>query len=147
MLVNSLQFLGTNSVVLGIVSICSVVGFILTIIVTVRTAHISKIMRYNDITSAYNKQRQAFQRTFDGYRASIMQDGNKTDSLLKDILKKAEEYDSQFHDIFSIKEKITLWRFKNILKRDAGKVNFNVVCNFLATLSGRLSKKGDKKNG
>ena len=147
MLVNSLQFLGTNSVVLGIVSICSVVGFILTIIVTVRTAHISKIMRYNDITSAYNKQRQAFQRTFDGHRESIMQDGNKTDRLLKDILKNVEEYNSQFHDIMSLTEKITLWRFKNILKKDAEKVNFNVVCNFLAMLSGRLSKKGDKKNG
>ena len=147
MLVNSLQFLGTNSVVLGIVSICGIVGFILTIIVTVRTSHISKIMRYNDITSAYNKQRRAFKSTFDGHRESIMQDGDKTDRLLKNILKTVEEYDSQFHDIMSLTEKITLWRFKSILKKDAEKVNFNVVCNFLATLSGRLSKKGDKKNG
>lgn len=146
MVLSWLQFLGTNPVTLGIASLCGILGFVLTIVVTIRTSNISKLLKYNDTVAEYNRKKQGFQRAFDGHRTSILEDENKTNRLLKDILKNVEEYDSQFHNLLPIKERITLWHFKRILKKPAEEANFNQICNYLATLSGRLSKKEDKKN-
>ena len=119
----------------------------MTLIVTIKTNKIAKILKYNQVTEAYNKERTAFQKAFEGHRSSIVEDDIKTDKILKDILKQVEAYRIKFNDIFSLKERITLSLFIRILKKPAKDVDFNSVCNYLATLSGRLSKKEDKKNG
>lgn len=56
-------FLATNEVFLGTSSLCGLVGFALTIAVTAKTSRISKLLKYNDITSRYNKERLGFQKT------------------------------------------------------------------------------------
>ena len=147
MILRFLQFMGTNSVILGIASISGIAGFCITIIVALRTVRINKILQFNEVASAYNKTRRAFQKTFDGHRTSILEDNNRTDVLLKDILKQVESYDAQFHELLSLKERIVLWRFKRILRKRYDKVSFIAVCNHLAELSGRLSKHEEKKNG
>ena len=147
MIVSFLRFAGTNPVVLGVASVCGIAGFILTIIVAFRTAKISRILQFNSAADSYNKQRQAFQNTFNGHRASILEDDNHTDRLLKDILTNVESYDSQFHNLLSLREKWILRRFKHLLKKPAIKVNFIIVSNYLAALSGRLSKREEKKRG
>lgn len=143
----SLEFLGTNSIVLGICSLCAIVGFILTIFTLIRTVKISKILSYNSVTQTYNKERTAFAKTFEGHRKSIVEDDLKTNAILKEILKHVESYHVKFREILSFGEKILIWRFKMILQKEANDVDFNKVCNYLAKLSGRLSKKGDIKNG
>ena len=147
MIAEILRFLGTNEIILGIASLIGIIGFILTIIVSVRTAKISKILKYNQITTQYNRERLGFQKTFIGHRQSIIEDGIKSDKLLKDILQNVEEYKAKFEAILSIQEKNTLRKFIRLLKKESCNVNYNTVCNYLATLSGRLSKKEDKKNG
>ena len=142
-----LSFLGTNELIFGIASLCGIVGFVLTVIVTIRTAKISKILRYNEITSSYNKERTGFQRTFEGHRVSITEDNIRTDKILKDILKNVEEYRIKFKEILSFQEKIRLHLLVHQLKKEANRANWNSICNGLATLSGHLSKKGEKKNG
>lgn len=140
-------FLGTNEIVLGIASICGIVGFILTVIVSIRTANISKVLRYNSITSQYNKERKAFQQTFEGHRKSILEDDLRSEKLLKDILRDVEEYRIKFHELLSFREKFTMILFVHLLKKEARKVNYNWVCNYLAIISGRLSKREEKRNG
>ena len=147
MIVKFLEFLGTNQIVLGIATLIGIIGFALTIIVSIRTSKISKILKYNEVTSRYNKERLGFQKTFVGHRNSIIEDKIHSDKLLKDILQNVEEYRSKFGEILSIREKITLYRFIGILKKETDDVNYNAVCNYLAALSGRLSKKEDRKNG
>lgn len=147
MIVKFLEFLGTNQIVLGIATLIGIIGFALTIIVSIRTSKISKILKYNEVTSRYNKERLGFQKTFVGHRNSIIEDKIHSDKLLKDILQNVEEYRSKFGEILSIREKITLYRFIGILKKESDDVNYNAVCNYLAALSGRLSKKEDRKNG
>ena len=146
-MVKILEFLGSNPIILGISTLCGIIGFILTIIVSMRTAKISKILKYNATTTQYNKERKAFQNTFEGHRSSITEDGLKTEKLLKDILKNVEEYSVKFDVILSTKDRITLWWFKRILKKQHDTVNWNTICNYLAILSGRLSKKEEKING
>lgn len=147
MIIEVLKFLGTNEIVLGIASLTGIGGFILTVFISIRTSKISKILKYNQVTSQYNKERLAFQRTFEGHRKSIVEDGIKSDKLLKDILQNIEEYRAKFDEILSPKDKITLFRFSQILKKETEKVNYNKVSNYLASLSGRLSKKEDTRNG
>ena len=147
MIVKFLEFLGTNQIVLGIATLIGIIGFALTIIVSIRTSKIGKILKYNEVTSRYNKERLGFQKTFVGHRNSIIEDKIHSDKLLKDILQNVEEYRSKFGEILSIREKITLYRFIGILKKESDDVNYNAVCNYLAALSGRLSKKEDRKNG
>ncbi len=147
MIIDILKFLGTNEIVLGIASLFGIIGFVLTVFVSIRTAKISKVLKYNQITSQYNKERLAFQKTFGGHRKSIVEDGIKSNKLLKDILQNTEEYRIKFGEIMSIKEKFTLYRFSRILKKESDKVDYNKVSNYLASLSGRLSKKEDTRNG
>lgn len=147
MIVDILKFLGTDEIVLGIASLVGFVGFALTIFVSIRTSNINKILKYNQVTSQYNKERLAFQRTFEGHRKSIIEDNIKSNKLLKDILQNTEEYRIKFGEIMSLKEKVTLFMFSQLLKKETEKVNYNKVSNYLASLSGRLSKKEDTRNG
>lgn len=142
-----LSFFGTNELILGIASLCGIVGFALTVIVTIRTSKISKILRFNEITANYNKERIGFQRTFEGHRLSITEDNIRTDKILKDILKNVEEYRVKFQEILSFQEKLWLKLLIYQLKKEASYANWNSICNRLAILSGHLSKKGEKKNG
>ena len=89
----------------------------------------------------------AFRRTFEGHRKSIVEDGIRSNKLLKDILQNTEEYRVKFSEIMSLKEKITLFIFSQLLKKETEKVNYNKVSNYLSSLSGRLSKKEDTRNG
>ena len=65
MIIDMLKFFGKNEVILGIVSLTGIIGFVLTIFVSIRTSKISKILKHNQLTSQYNKERLAFQRTFE----------------------------------------------------------------------------------
>lgn len=74
MIIDILKFFETNEIILGIASLLGIFGFILTVFDSIRTAKISKILKYNQVTSQYNKERLAFQRTFMGHRKSIIED-------------------------------------------------------------------------
>ncbi len=147
MIINILKFFGTNEIVLGIASLVGIVGFFLTVFVSLRTDKISKILKYNQVTSQYNKERSAYQKTFEGHRKSIVEDNIKSDKLLKDILQNVEAYRTKFGEILSLKEKMTLFFFSQHLKKESKKVDYNKISNYLASLSGRLSKKEDTRNG
>lgn len=147
MIARILTYFGTTPFILGISSLCGIISFILTIIVTIRTTKIGKILRRNEITSRYNKERISFQNTFEGHRKSITVDGLRSKQLLTDILKNTEAYRTKFSEILSWQEKIKLSLFIRQLKKKPGQADYNQISNYLAVLSGRLSKKGDLKNG
>jgi len=141
-----LRFMGTNEIILGIASVCGIAGFVLTILVSIRTKRIGKILKYNQTASQYNRERKAYQSAFEGHRASIFEDGLRSDKLLNDILRNVEAYQTKFQEILSFKEKIILLVLKHYLKKKSGDANYRAIANHLATLSGRLSKKEEQKN-
>lgn len=142
-----LHFLATNEVIIAIASICGIAGFLLTIIVSIRTARIGRILKYNQTATQYNKERKSYQNVFEGHRASIFEDGLKSDKLLNDILKNVEAYQSEFHEILSFRESVTLFALKHHLKKKSNSANYKAIANYLASLSGRLSKKEEQRNG
>ena len=142
-----LTFLGTNQIVLGVCSLLGMLSFIITILIGLRTGKIEKVIRYNSVMDQYNKERLAFQKTFEGHVASIIDDKIFSDRILKSILRNVEAYRTKFDDILSFRENLELYRFCRLLRRRSADVDSNDICNYLATLLGRLAKKGDKKNG
>lgn len=147
MVARFLSFLGTNPYVLGITSLCGIIGLVLTIIVAIKTSKISKILKHNEITSQYNRERTSFQKAFEGHRKSITVDGLRSKKLLSDILENVEAYRIKFSVILSWHEKIRLALFVRQLKKKPEQADYNLISNNLASISGRLSKKGDMKNG
>lgn len=147
MICKFLEFLGTNEIALGVTSLTGLASFALTIVVTIRTAKISRVLKYNEISSRYNRERIGFKKAFEGHRQSIMCDGIRNDTILKSILQNVEEYHAKFSEIFSITERVNLWRFSRLLKKEVSEVDFNKVCNYLAQISGRLAKKEDLRHG
>jgi hypothetical protein len=146
-IIDALRFFGKNEAILGVATLTGIIGFILTIFVSIRTSKINKILKHNQLTSQYNKERLAFQKTFEGHRNSIIADGLHSNKLLKDILQNVEEYRAKFGEIMSLSERYSLHNFSHILRKETDKVDYNKVCNYLALLSGRLSKREDKRNG
>lgn len=49
MIIDMLKFFGKNEVILGIVSLTGIIGFVLTIFVSIRTSKISKILKHNSL--------------------------------------------------------------------------------------------------
>lgn len=47
LLTNFLTIMGSNVLILGIASCCGIAGFVLTIMVSIRTHNISKILKQN----------------------------------------------------------------------------------------------------
>ena len=74
-----------------------------------------------------------------------MEDDIKSDKILKEILKHVEGYRVKFDPLLSYREKNDLRSLIQILKKQSDDVDWNHICNHLSTLSGRLTKKGDKK--
>lgn len=142
-----IKFCGENPIILGICSICGIAGFILTIVVTFKTSHISKVLKFNDTAELYNKQRKAYREKFEGHLASILKDDLKNNIVLKNILKDTTSYYEEFYGLLSFKQRIQFKLFFKLIKKDCSKVNFNKVTNFLTILTGRLAKKETKKNG
>ena len=60
----TLEFFGSNLIILGICSLLGIVSFVITVLTLIKTAKITKILKYNSITSQYNKARSGFQKTF-----------------------------------------------------------------------------------
>lgn len=106
MIVDLLRFFGKDEIVLGIASLVGILGFILTVFVSIRTANISKILRSNQLTNQYNRERLAFQKAFIGHQKSILEDGIRTDKLIKDILQQAESYRTKYSEIMTLYEKL-----------------------------------------
>ena len=101
MIIDMLKFFGENEVILGIVSLTGIIGFVLTIFVSIRTSKISKILKHNQLTSQYNKERLAFQRTFEGHRNSIIVDGLRLLNLVQSQFPSADAF---IDDFLKVKE-------------------------------------------
>lgn len=142
-----LERLGNNEVFVAISGICGIVGLIITIGVNAKTTNIGKILKQNVATTQYNRERMGFKKMFEGHRQSINVDNIRSEKLLKDILMNVEEYRVKFKDILPLREKIMIIFFVRLLKKKNEKVNYNAVSNYLALMSGRLSKREKEKHG
>lgn len=69
MIIDMLKFFGKNEVILGIVSLTGIIGFVLTIFVSIRTSKISKILKHSLFVGEKEKLKPNF-NTEDSFYAN-----------------------------------------------------------------------------
>ena len=141
------SWFGANEFILGLATITGLLGFVLTVFVTIKTTRISKILKRNLLIQDYNRHRSAYAKMFIGHRDSILKDGLRTELLWTDILKTVVEYNTRYSQLSSIRERLFLWRLLHLLKKKNSDANFTKVATRLAILAGYLQKKEVKNNG
>lgn len=114
---NAISWFGTNEIALGLATITGLISFLLSIVVSFRTAKISKILKYNDLADTFNKERKALWRTAMGHRDSILKDGTKTDVTRNNILIFVTKCQNKYRPLLAWKVRFTLWRLKGLLKK------------------------------
>lgn len=144
---DTIKWLGTNEYILGFISLLSIVGFIITIVVERRTATLNKVLKHNELVTAYNKDRLAYSKLFLGHHNSIVQDNDHSDALIDDILKGLTEFKVKYAKLLTIKMKWAVWELERQLMKKSDKVNFHSVAKRLTILSGFLGKKEETING
>ncbi len=139
--------IGSNEFLTGIATICTIIGFCLTIYLTWRTNKMNKILRYNSSIYKYNEEYNEYKGVFNGHRVSIEKDNTKTKSHLNDILSHLESFNAKFNSILSKDEKQIIRKLRKIINKDKQTENdYNIICRCLASLTGKMSEKEDIKN-
>lgn len=135
--------IGSDPLIVGIASLSSIVGLVITVAISVKTHSISKTLKKMNTAADYNDSRESFQRAFEGHRRSIIEDNDHSQRLVSNINTQLQQYKYQFREVFTLYDRWVIFRFSRILKKDLNRLNFNQVCSYLSEVSGRLSKKED----
>lgn len=142
-----IKWFATNELALGLATITGLISFVLSIIVSFRTAKISRILKYNDLTDAFNKERKALYKTVMGHRDSILIDGTKTDVTRNNILLFVSRCSTKYKPLMSWRVRFTIWKLKRLLKQPNIKIKYNAVVDHLAELAAWLDIEEERKNG
>ena len=145
--INAIEWFATNKVILGLATIAGLISFVLSIVVSVRTAKIGKILKYNNLADSFNKERKALWRTAMGHRDSILKDDMKTDVTRSNILIFVNRCHNQYKPLMNWKVGWSIWRLQTILKQKNAMVDYNAVVNHLAELVAWLETEEERKNG
>lgn len=124
-------------------TLASIVGLVLTVFVTLKTKSISKQLNEIRTKQEYSKKQRIYVSKFNAYIKNILDDEIKRPSFYKNILKDVAECKIQFKDLFSISDKLLIWRILFHLQKEPHKINTNQLANDLGYLTARLTKKED----
>ncbi len=111
------------------VSICSILGFILSLYVAIKSKSISKELKEISTKKIYACERTTLIKHFEGYRMSIIEDGNRNPTMRHNLLTEVYAFEKQYFLLLNCIDKITLVCFKGQLKRQ--KPNYNKICTYI----------------
>ena len=144
---DSLKWLGTNEYMLGFISLLSIIGFLITIVVERRTATIDKILKHNELAATYNRERMAFAKSFTGHHDSIIKDGDHSTELVDSILKTITELTTKYSTLLPIRTRFRIWLIERQLMKKDEVIDFHKLSKRLVLLSAYLGKKEEKIHG
>ena len=143
---DALKWLGTNEYILGFISLLSIIGFGITILVERRTATINQVLKHNELVTAYNKDRMAYANAFYGHHNTLL---NSEHSVVQinDVLRTLTEFKTKYNKLLTLKMKWQVWRLERQLMKENNRINYHKVSKQLTVLAGFLGKKEEKING
>ncbi len=122
-------------------SISSLLGFILSVWLLIKSESITKTLKVMSQKKDYNKKSNFFSDRFSGFKSSILEDNDRSSQLFHRILEEIYQVEKEFHTIFSIRDKYTFLLIKYELKRKPP--NVEKICFHLDYIIGRLRVKED----
>ncbi len=135
---------GTDPNLLGYASISSILGFILTIFVMIKSRGIAKTLLRMELAKDYNENRNTYIGRLKVHKNSILEDDIKTRTIVHDILEDIFKFEAQYNPLLSRFDKIKIWITKRYLMKEYSKINFDIICNKLDYLIGRFHKKEEE---
>lgn len=102
-----------------IVSMCGILGFFLSIYLTIKSKSISRELKELTAKKIFNKNRSVLIEHFMGYQMSIIEDDNKTPTLRHNLLAEVYNFEEQYKTLLGFKDKFTIALLKHQLKSRA----------------------------
>lgn len=138
------QFLtsaNSNPAFTFLVSCAGILGFLLSIYLSIKSNSISKQLKIISAKKEYNMEREIFSNRFKGHRSSIIDDNNHSRQLIHLILEDVYSLETKYTEILRINDKIKLIILKH--QANSKKPNFEKICGCFDYLIARLQIKED----
>lgn len=100
-----LKWFGSNSYILGLCSIVTLVGFLITVYVSLKTKSIDSVLKNYKRIEKFNKEGRKYKRNFENYQDSLINDDVPFRKLKFDILNDLRASEIKFGTVFNRKEK------------------------------------------
>lgn len=132
------EWFATNKIILGLCSITSLVGFVITISVSIKTKSIDKRLKEIRDIESFNKKRKKHATTIQTYQTSLYVDKTDIYKIKIDILNDLNIIYNTHKDIFSLWQKSVFWRTIKHLEKDKN-INIEFICKMMSKLVAYMS--------
>ena len=134
--------LNNKPVFLGIASLSSILGFVLSGILLLFSWNIkNKIKKYSDI-KLFNKRRKSYRNKLIAYKDLITENDILDNRLVSDLNVEINNFDN--FKINSWKDRLKTFLIKRHLKKDINNINKKKLCNQLSYFISRYNKEREK---
>lgn len=135
-----LEFFGDNKVILGIASISSILGTLISVYLIKSTSNIKTTLNNFSLTKEYNAKVKYFKEKFEGYKFTLVDDNIFDDKLRVDILSTVNDL-KNYNLVFTKSENKLIDKLKLILEMPVTKISLQELTNSLVELESKLRQK------
>ncbi|RJX39589.1 hypothetical protein D3P09_09240 [Paenibacillus pinisoli] len=123
--------IATNSIWIGIASICSIIGLIISIILLCLAANLKKKIKWYAEIKRFNTDRNYLADRLSALKDLIAKNKILDDKLISDLSGEIHNY-SSFINITTLKDRIYIRRIEKHLKKEKKMINKQHLCNQIA---------------
>lgn len=135
------EVFATNNFLVGLASLCSIIGLIISIYLMIATNNIKQTLIKYKQSQSFNQNIKYYYDRFHAYKDLILEDNLFDNRLKSDILTEVLTFRTRYIYILTPLEKLKLELLIKNLRKDIQLVNINNLCNQLAYLISRINKK------
>ena len=135
-----LNVLANNATVLGVCSAITIIGFLVTIYISIKTKNIGRRINEIKTTYNYNNRREGFRKSFIEFRNVIVSEDAEITKIKGDILDELNALNENYRSEFKIVHRIRIYFLIVHLEKSA-RHNSNYICNELSKICGYLFQK------
>lgn len=131
-------WLAKNNVFTVLCGITTLIGFFLTVYISLKTKSINQRLGIYKRTQEFNKKRKTYISTLEGYQKSLTEDEIDIYKVKINILNDINIIKESFGTIMKVNQRIAVWRLKKELEKSKS-ININRVCNLLSQIRAYMS--------
>lgn len=139
--ISALEYLGSNPSVLGVATLCTLLGFCVSIYTMIKTKSIDKQLKRLKTAAQYNEKRKTISGKFKGHLNTINKNQSITRILVSDIRALLVGYKEQFKPLFTIWDWLHYFEFRHTLSMKHEKIDLDNVRKHCSDIIGRLDKE------
>lgn len=135
---NWCEWLVKSDIFTALCGITTLIGFFLTVYITLKTKSINQRLGIYKRTQEFNKKRKTYISTLEGYQKSLAEDEIDIYKVKINILNDINIIKESFGTIMKVNQRIAVWRLKKELEKSKS-ININRVCNLLSQIRAYMS--------